>query len=80
MLLKAGFPTFSWLTNIQRPSPVAQSVRKLPAVQETWVRPLGLEDPLEEEMVTHSSILAWKSQRQRSLVGTVHGVARVRHD
>ena len=35
-------------------------VKNLPAVQETWVRSLGQEDPLEKEMVTHSSILAWK--------------------
>ena len=35
-------------------------VKNLPAVQETWVRPLGWEDPLEKEMVTHSSILAWR--------------------
>ena len=34
-------------------------VRSLPAVWETWVRSLGWEDPLEEEMATHSSILAW---------------------
>ena len=39
---------------------VAQSVKNLPAVQETWVRSLGWEDPLEKEMATHSSILAWK--------------------
>ena len=39
---------------------VAQLVKNLPAAQETWVRSLGLEDPLEKEMVTHSSILAWK--------------------
>ena len=39
---------------------VAQSVKDLPAVQETWVRSLGWEDPLEKEMATHSSILAWK--------------------
>ena len=39
---------------------VAQSVTNLPAVQETWVRSLGWEDPLEKEMATHSSILAWK--------------------
>ena len=38
---------------------VAQMVKNLPAVQETWVRSLGWEDPLEEEMATHSSILAW---------------------
>jgi len=37
---------------------VAQSVKNPPAMQETWVRFLGLEDPLEKEMVTHSSILA----------------------
>ena len=39
---------------------VAQSVKNLPAVQETRVRSLGWEDPLEKEMATHSSILAWK--------------------
>ena len=39
---------------------VAQSVKNLPAVQEIWVRSLGWEDPLEKEMATHSSILAWK--------------------
>ena len=40
--------------------PVAQRLKRLPAVWETWVRSLGWEDPLEEEMATHSSILAWK--------------------
>ena len=35
-------------------------VKRLPAMQETWVRSLGQEDPLEKEMATHSSILAWK--------------------
>ena len=39
---------------------VAQSVKNLPAVQEIWVQSLGWEDPLEKEMATHSSILAWK--------------------
>ena len=39
---------------------VAQKVKNLPAVQEIWVRSLGWEDPLEEEMATHSSILAWR--------------------
>ena len=38
---------------------VAQMVKNLPAMQETWVRSLGQEDPLEKEMATHSSILAW---------------------
>ena len=39
---------------------VAQMVKNPPAVQETWVRSLGWEDPLEKEMATHSSILAWR--------------------
>ena len=49
----------------QEPSPyqaslVAQRLKRLPAMQETWVRSLGQEDPLEKEMATHSSILAWR--------------------
>ena len=47
---------------------VAQRVKHLPAMQETWVRSLGQEDPLEKEMATYSSTLAWKSHGQRSLV------------
>ena len=39
---------------------VAQRVKHLPAMQETWVLSLGQEDPLEKEMATHSSTLAWK--------------------
>ena len=39
---------------------VAQRVKCLPAVQETWVQSLGWEDPLEKEMATHSRTLAWK--------------------
>ena len=39
---------------------VAQTVKRLPAVWDTQVRPLGWEDPVEKEMATHSSILAWK--------------------
>ena len=37
-----------------------QIVKNLPAMQETWVQSLGQEDPLEEEMATHSIILAWE--------------------
>ena len=39
---------------------MAQMVKNLPAVQETWVQSLGWEDPLEKEMASHSSILAWR--------------------
>ena len=48
---------------------VAQTAKRLPIMRETWVQSLGLEDPLEKEMATHSSALAWKIQSgRRSLV------------
>ena len=43
-----------------RASLVAQRLKHLPAMWETWVRSLGREDPLEKEMATHSSMLAWR--------------------
>ena len=49
---------------------MAQQVKNLPVLQETqemWVQSLGREDLLEEEIATHSSILAWKIPGQRSL-------------
>ena len=39
---------------------MAQRLKRLPAMRETWVQSLGREDPLEKEMATHSSILAWE--------------------
>ena len=42
---------------------MAQSAKSLPAMQETWVRSLGQEDPREKEMATHSSVLAWEIPR-----------------
>ena len=39
---------------------VAQLVKNLPAMRETWVRPLGWEDPLEKEKATHSGTVAWR--------------------
>ena len=48
---------------------VAQTVKKLPAIQETLVQSLGQEDPLEKVMAPHSSILAGKSHGRRTLVG-----------
>ena len=47
-------------TKILEASLVAEMVKNLSAVQETWVQSLGWEDPLEKEMATHSSILAWR--------------------
>ena len=60
---------------------VAQMVKSLPAVQETWVQSLGQEDPLEKEMATHSRILAWRipwTEEPGGLQST--GSQRVRHD
>ena len=51
---------FLAMTYENLPSLVAQTVKRLPAMQVTWVRSLGWEDPLEKEMATYSSILAWK--------------------
>ena len=45
---------------ISMSSLVAQTVKRLPTMWETWVRSLGQEDPLEKEMATHSSTLAWR--------------------
>jgi len=54
---------------------VAQMVKNLPARWETWVCSLGWEDPLEEGMATHSSILAWRIPMDRGAWwATVHGV------
>ena len=39
---------------------MTQTVKNLPAMQETWIRSLGQKDPLEKGMTTHSTILAWK--------------------
>ena len=60
---------------------IAQSVKNLPAVQETQVRSLGQEDPLEKKMATHSSILAWRIQRMEEH-GRLQSMRsqRVRHD
>ena len=59
-----------------RASLVAQMVKNLPAVQETWVQSLVWEDALEEGMGTHSSILAWRIPMVRGAWrATVHGVA-----
>ena len=50
---------YSWV------SLVTQTVKNLPAMQETWVQTLGQEDPLEEGMANHSSILAWRIPMDR---------------
>ena len=63
------------------PQLVTQTVKTLPAVQETWVQSLDWEYPLEEGMATHSSILAWRIPRTEEPSGLQSmGSRRVRHD
>ena len=56
---------YMWVINYVgfRVSLVAQRLKHLPAMQETWVQSLAQEDPLEKEMATHSSILSWRIPR-----------------
>ena len=64
-----------------RASLVAQRLKRLLLIRETWVRSLGWEDPLEKEMATHSSILAWRiswTEEPGGLQSIV--LLRVRHD
>ena len=54
---------------------MTQMVKNLPAMRKTWVRSLGWDDPLEEGMAVHSSVLAWRIPMDR---GAVHGVEKSR--
>ena len=56
---------------------MAQMVKNPPTMQETWVQSPGWEDPLENRMATHSSILAWENSMDRGAWrATVHGVTK----
>ena len=50
--------------SLSKASLVAEMVKNLPAMRETWVQSLGQEDLLEKEMATHSSVLAWRIPRK----------------
>ena len=66
---------------LNKASLVAQMLKNLPAMHETWVRSLGWEDPLEEGMATHSSILAWRILWTEEPGGLQSmGSQRARHD
>ena len=79
-------PSFSslsdlFLTQKMWASLVAQMVKNLPAMQETQVLSLGWEDPLEKEMATHSSILAWRIPWTETPGGLQSmGLQRLRHN
>ena len=58
---------------------MAQTVKNLPAMWKTWIRPLGWEDPLVKDMATHLSVLAWRIPMDRGAWwSTVHGIAKSR--
>ena len=58
---------------------VAQTVKSLPAMQETWVRFLNQKDPMKKEIATHSSTLTWRIPMDGGAwQATVHGVAKIR--
>ena len=60
---------------------MAQTVKHLPTMRETWVQSLGWEDPLEKEMATHSSVLAWRTPWLEEPGGLqCMGSQRVGHD
>ena len=65
-----GFPAGSLVKNLPAngTSLLAQMVKRLSRMRETWVRSLGWEDPLEKEMAIHSSTIAWNIPGQRSRV------------
>ena len=55
---------------------MTQMIKSLPAMQQTQIPSLSPEDPLEKEMATHSSILAWRAPWTEELVATVYGVTK----
>ena len=76
-----GINYTSIMVNNGGASLVAQRVKRLPAMQETWVQFLGQEDPLEKEMATHSSTPAWKISWMVEPGGLESmGSQRVRHN
>ena len=72
---------FAWLLECRRASLEAQMVKNLPAIQETWVRSLGWEEPLKKGITTHSSILASRIAWTEEPGGLLsEGSQRVAHD
>ena len=70
-----------YFTSLSKSFIFTQTVKNLPAMQETWVQSLGWEDPPEKEMATHSSILAWRIPCTQEPGGLQSmGLQRVGHD
>ena len=72
---------YKMLNPMAGPALVAQMVKDLPVMQETWVRSLGWEDPLEKGMATHSSSLAWRIPQTEEPGGLQSmGLQRIKDD
>ena len=73
-MIRAMGASFVTIFGLLSPGPgaslIAQLVKNPPATQETWVRSLGWEDPLEREKATHSSILAWRIPQTVKSIGS----------
>ena len=83
LILFSSFPgslLFFPFLSMQLDFLVAQMVKRLPTMRETWVQSLGWEDLLEKEMATHSSILAWKIWTEEPIRLQSMGLQRVRLD
>ena len=67
----------SWTLGVGSDGLMAQMIKNLHAMQETWVQSLGWEETLEKRMKTHSSILAWENPTDRGVcLDTFHGVTK----
>ena len=78
-LLKVEHDILGSRNELRWASLIAQLVKNPPAVRETWVRSLGWQEPLEEGVETHSSVLVWRIPMHRGAWrATVHGVAKRR--
>ena len=79
--VRAGDIKFGSSMTLRSPSLVGQRLKRLPAMWETWVQSLSQVDPLEKEMATHSSILAWRIPWTEEPGGLQSmGLQRVGHD
>ena len=79
--VQAGDIKFGSSMTLRSPSLVGQRLKRLPAMWETWVQSLSQVDPLEKEMATHSSILAWRIPWTEEPGGLQSmGLQRVGHD
>ena len=77
MYINKSVLDYTYIYISMRASLVAQLVKNLPAIWETWVQSLDWEDPLENGKATHSSILAWKVAKSRTRLSDFHSLTHI---